>query len=269
MFDIFGNSTIAPPVNWQPDASTRGTTDILSTCLITLGLCLWSALHLNIPQHGKSSRQKWYKCGWLVLGLLAPEMVAYAAWVQLRAARTLNSRMKLVLGEAPSCSLRDKFWRLLHAGKDGRCKSTSGRDEEEGNYTDQHNESQTDEENMGPRQFNVVGGDQTPRTASYEIRPRAGDGPEASHDSVAIDPKLNSSKIAFVGYRHRLVDQDGDNKRCVSCGSETRHQITVDDADTELHDEHGRPSHRQPGSAESTILPNGKGVSRSDVTLGL
>lgn len=258
MFDIFGNGTIAPPVNWQPDASTRGTTDILSTCLITLGLCLWSALHLNIPQHGKSSRQKWYKCGWLVLGLLAPEMVAFAAWVQLRAARRLDKRMKRLLGEAPSPSHRDKFWRLLHAGKDGRCKSTSGRDEEEGKYTEQHNESQTDEKNVGSRQFNVAGGNQPPGTASYETRPRAEDGPEASHDSVTMDPKLTSSNIAFVGNRHRLVDQDRDDESCVSYGSETRHQTTVDEADTELHEEYGHSSHRQPESAEPTTLPDGK-----------
>lgn len=258
MFDIFGNGTIAPPVNWQPNASTRGTADVLSTCLITLGLCLWSALHLNIPQHGKSSRQKWYKCGWLVLGLLAPEMLAYAAWVQLRAARRLDNRMKMVLGEAPSSSLRDKFWRLLRTGQNGRCKSTSGQDPEEGTYTEQHDESQTGEEYMRPRQLNVAREDQPPGTASHETRPRAEDGPEASHDSVVMDPKLDSSKIAFAGNRHQLVDQDGDNKRCVSCGSETRHQITVDQADTELREEHGRPSHRQPGSAEPTTLPDGE-----------
>ena len=156
MFDIFGNGTTAPPVNWRPDASTRGTTEILSTCLITLGLCLWSALHLNIPQHGKSSQQKCYKCGWLLVGLFAPEIVAFTAWAQLRAARRLDNEMKQLLGEPPSLSLRDKFWRLLRVGRNGQCRSTSGRDSEEGNYTEQHNESQTDEEDMGSRQFNVA-----------------------------------------------------------------------------------------------------------------
>ena len=258
MFHIFGNGTIAPPINWQPNASTRGTTDILSTCLITLGLCLWSALHLNIPQHGKSSQQKWYKCGWLVLGLLAPEMVAFAAWVQLRAARRLDKRMKQLLGEASSSSLRDKFRRLLRAEWNGRFKSTSGRDSEQGNHTEQHDELQTGEENLRPGHLNVAAGDQPPGTASHETRPRADKGSQASHDSVMMEPDLNSLKISFAANRHRLVDQDRDNERCVSCGSETRHQITADEADTELREEHGRPSHRQPGSAEPTTLPDGK-----------
>ena len=256
MFDLFGNGTIAPPVNWQPDASTRGTTDVLSTCLLTLGLCLWSALHLNIPQHGKSSQQKWHKCGWLVLGLLAPEMVAFAAWVQLRAAKMLDNHMKQLLGEAPSTSLRDKFWRL-RAEWNGRFKSTSGRDVEQENHTEQHDGLQTGEENMRPLHLNVAGGDQPPGTASHETRPRAEDGSEASHDSVTMDPKLNSSKSSFAA-RYRLVDQDRDNERCVLCRSETRHQITIDEADTELREEYGRPSHRQPGSAEPTTLPDGK-----------
>ena len=191
------------------------------------------------------------------MGLLAPEMVAYAAWVQLRAARRLDKKMKRLLGEAPTRSLRDKFWRLLRAGKDVRCKSTSGRDEE-GNYTEQHNESQTYEENMGSRQFNVARGDQPPGTATYETRPRDEDGPETSHDSVTMDPKLTSPKIAFAGNRHRLVDQHRNDESCVSYGSETRHQTTVDEADTELHEEYGGSSHCQPESARPTTLPDGK-----------
>ena len=185
-------------------------------------------------------------------------MVAFAAWVQLRAARRLDNRMKQLLGEAPSSSLRDKCWRLLRAEWNGRFKSTSGRDSEEGNYTEQRNESQTDKEDMGPRQFNVAGGDQPLGTASHETRPRIEDGSEASHDSVIIDPKLNSSKSSFAGNRHRLVDQDRDTERCVSCGSETRHQMKIDEADTELREEYGRLSHRQPEIAEPTTLPNGK-----------
>ncbi len=257
MFDIFGNDTTAPPVNWQPNASTRGTTDILSTCLITLGLCLWSALHLNIPQHGQSSQQKWYRCGWLVLGLLAPEMVAYAAWAQLRAARKLDNEMKQLLGEAPNSSLRDKFWRLLRAERHGRFKSTAGRDPEEGNYTAPRDESRTGEENLRPPQLEVARRDQPAGATSHEVRPRADDGPEGSHYSVII-PKLNPSKVALAGNRHQLVDEDRDSTRRVSCGSEARQQTKVDEVDTELREEYGGPSHCQPERAGPTTLPNGK-----------
>ena len=236
MFDIFGNGTIPPPVNWEPDASTRGTADILSTCLITLGLCLWSALHLSIPQHGKSSQQKWYKCGWLVLGLFAPELVAYTAWAQLRAARKLDNKIEQLLGEPPNSSVR--------AERNGQLKSTSGRDLEEANSTEQHDESQTGQENVRLRQLNVARENQPPGTGR-ETRP---DGPGGSHCPVVMDPTLNSPKTAVAGNRHQLVNENGDNQGFVSGGSETRHHIKVDEADTELRKESSKP----------TTLPDGK-----------
>lgn len=67
-----------------------------------MGLCLWTALHLNIPQHGKSSVQRWRKLRWLIMGLLAPELVAYTAWYQRRAASRLTGIMKIILKIKPS-----------------------------------------------------------------------------------------------------------------------------------------------------------------------
>ena len=185
-------------------------------------------------------------------------MIAYTAWAQLRAARKLDHEMKQFLGEAPNSSLGDKFWRLLRAERHGRFKSTSGRNPEEGNYTAPFDESQTGEENMRPPQLKVARRDQPAWAMSHEVRPRADDGPEGSHYSVNMDPELNSSKIAVAGNRHQQVDQDRDNERCVSCGSETRHQTRVDKADTELREEYDGSIHRQPESAESTTLPDRK-----------
>jgi hypothetical protein len=74
--------------SWEPPPSKRGSFQILSSCLITLGLCIWTALHLNVPEHdngpkrsswdprGWIGKQQWRKVGWLVLGMLAPEMVS-------------------------------------------------------------------------------------------------------------------------------------------------------------------------------------------------
>ena len=250
MFDIFGNGTIPPPVNWEPDASTRGTSDILSACLITLGLCLWSALHLSIPRHGKSSQQKWYKCGWLALGLFAPEMVAYTAWAQRRAARKLHNTMKQLLGEAPKSSHRVE--------SHGRSKSTSGRDPELGDYTEQNDESQTGEESMRAHQLNVATGDQPPGIVSHETGPRADDSPARSQYTGIIDPKLNSLKIAVAGDRYQLADEHRVNESFVSCGSEIRYHIEVDGVDTELREEYSGPSPRQSENKEPTTLADEK-----------
>ncbi|KAI4190178.1 MAG: hypothetical protein LQ346_004963, partial [Caloplaca aetnensis] len=77
---FFGDGTNV--VLWKANSDTRGTFDILSTCLITLLLCVWTAVHLNISPPGRFWEPKVRKVAWLVLALLAPEVVAYTAWEQ-------------------------------------------------------------------------------------------------------------------------------------------------------------------------------------------
>ncbi|KAF1962972.1 hypothetical protein CC80DRAFT_398555 [Byssothecium circinans] len=73
-------STVATnqTTGWHPEPTFRGTFSILSTCLITMALCIWTAVHLNIPEPGQSgffTRQLQRRLLWLVMGLLAPEIV--------------------------------------------------------------------------------------------------------------------------------------------------------------------------------------------------
>lgn len=111
---FFGNETIVPPVNWQPEPNVRGTWSIISSCLLTLSLCLWTALHLNIPEHNGNQYQRVRKFGWLLIGLLAPEMVACMALIQRRSALRITRALRAKFGEKPE--LRWKWlrssWRL-------------------------------------------------------------------------------------------------------------------------------------------------------------
>ena len=75
---LFGNGTNL--VHWKPNPNTRGTSDILSTCIITMLLCVWTAVHLNVSPPGSVWVPRLRKVGWLVLALLAPEMIAFTAW---------------------------------------------------------------------------------------------------------------------------------------------------------------------------------------------
>lgn len=82
VFNIFANTT--DTVSWVANPHTRGTSNILQSCLITTSLCVWTAVHLNIPEQDDPSflwisYQTWRKLGWLIIGLLAPEMLVYAA----------------------------------------------------------------------------------------------------------------------------------------------------------------------------------------------
>ena len=74
MWSPLSNDALSP-ATWRPEPDGRGHYSILATCFITLSLCIWSALHLNIPEHNKSGSQKWRKLKWLVIGLVAPEFV--------------------------------------------------------------------------------------------------------------------------------------------------------------------------------------------------
>ena len=71
--DLQSNQT----TKWKAEPNFRGTYTILSSCLITMTLCVWTAVHLNLPEHKKASQQKWRKLNWLMIGLLAPEMVIF------------------------------------------------------------------------------------------------------------------------------------------------------------------------------------------------
>jgi hypothetical protein len=90
MFTPFGNHATNTSATWYPEPRGRGTFSILSTCLTTMILCVWTAVHLNIPEPNGGTKQSLLrKPGWLLMALLAPEIVAWNAWGQRRIAREL------------------------------------------------------------------------------------------------------------------------------------------------------------------------------------
>jgi hypothetical protein len=94
MISPFGNVTVLPEAKWHPEPTIRGTSSILSSCLITMALCTWTALHLNVPQHKNESRQVYRKMLWLALGLFAPEVVVWNAWKQRSKTKVLSRGMR-------------------------------------------------------------------------------------------------------------------------------------------------------------------------------
>ncbi|KAN0076544.1 hypothetical protein V8E54_006686 [Elaphomyces granulatus] len=61
---------------WISEPSGRGTASVLYTCLITIFLCVWSAMHINIPERNKSKTESFfYKVKIAVLAIIAPEFV--------------------------------------------------------------------------------------------------------------------------------------------------------------------------------------------------
>ena len=84
-------------VNYVTAPNTRGTLQILWSCLGTLVLCTWTVQHLNIPQQSvpqttvqSLTRRVWRftrKLKWMLLTLIAPKYVLGKAFSDLLSAR--------------------------------------------------------------------------------------------------------------------------------------------------------------------------------------
>ena len=83
---------------WVSEPSnSRGTFTIVSSCITTLILCVYSAVHLNVPCHNDSELRRWLRTTkWVILGILGPELVVFVAWRQYVSATTLERAVKQV-----------------------------------------------------------------------------------------------------------------------------------------------------------------------------
>jgi hypothetical protein len=64
-------------LSWRPEPTTRGTWSLISSCIATIGLCVWTAVHLNVPEHGRTGKHVWRKVKWVIISLIAPEIVRF------------------------------------------------------------------------------------------------------------------------------------------------------------------------------------------------
>lgn len=61
---------------WIHQPNTRGTIDIIETCLITIFLCTWTVLCLNVPSKGEPKTRIFFRrLRWMALAISGPEFV--------------------------------------------------------------------------------------------------------------------------------------------------------------------------------------------------
>lgn len=85
-------------VGWVADPNGRGTFTLFTSCLLTLVLCVWSAIQLDVPPPKTSRVRLWLLyLKWSILGVLGPELFVYVAWRQLNSARTLKREVREAL----------------------------------------------------------------------------------------------------------------------------------------------------------------------------
>jgi hypothetical protein len=121
VFNIFANTT--DTLSWIPNPNTRGTSNILQSCLTKTSLCVSTAVHLYIPEHDDPpflwlSYQSRRKLGWLIIGLLASEMLVYPAWYHRSETKKFMEEYNRKFGWTPPPGL---------FAKGGKCHRTSRR----------------------------------------------------------------------------------------------------------------------------------------------
>jgi hypothetical protein len=83
---------------WVPGPQYRGTWGVLYSCTLTLGLCVYTAIHLNIPAYGESRFSIYRrKTKWVLITLIAPEFVLYTAWWQWNRARQTSLALNKIV----------------------------------------------------------------------------------------------------------------------------------------------------------------------------
>ena len=116
MASIFNGHGSNDTITWQPEPATRGTFNLLSGCIITLLLCVWSSVHLNLPRNDRGFEQKYLRrLAWIAGALLAPDFLIWTAWNQRKMAKkismeaneTFKSRSRLTVLYLNSSSFDD------------------------------------------------------------------------------------------------------------------------------------------------------------------
>ncbi|RPA85961.1 hypothetical protein BJ508DRAFT_158385 [Ascobolus immersus RN42] len=74
-------------ISWKPSPNERGTMEILTSCLITLSICVWTSIHLNVVSNPTTARLFLFRFGWMLVGIFAPEVTFWLAYQQWRNAR--------------------------------------------------------------------------------------------------------------------------------------------------------------------------------------
>ena len=90
-----GSDNSSVTIGWVSDPDGRGTFTILSSCVLTLSLCVYTAIHLNVRPYHQKELQAWIETTkWVIMGVLGPELLVFVAWRQYLSAIALDRIIK-------------------------------------------------------------------------------------------------------------------------------------------------------------------------------
>jgi hypothetical protein len=111
-----GTANNSDTVGFVKEENQRDTISLLISCFATLFLCVYSAVHLNVPRKAERNYRKLLReLQWCVLGLFAPELKLYTAWRQLASARQLRLEVEQTKSEGPvETGSNEKVLHMMH-----------------------------------------------------------------------------------------------------------------------------------------------------------
>lgn len=111
MAHLFDQPNTNETIKWKGDSDVRGSFSILSTCVITLLLGVYSAVHLNLPGNPRSLTEAFLRrMAWVVLSLFAPEVLVLVAWSQLQAAKRVHVKVHEVFDQTSPSQVCSQKW---------------------------------------------------------------------------------------------------------------------------------------------------------------
>ena len=86
--------------SWVLEPDGRGSWSILYSCTFTLALCVWTAIHPNLPRLGMTKLAEFaLRSRWVFLSIFAPEIGVLTAFKQYRMSKTLTSELSRLKAE--------------------------------------------------------------------------------------------------------------------------------------------------------------------------
>jgi hypothetical protein len=85
------NATQSSEPSWKEGPKERGTSELIFSCLATLFLCVWTAVHLNTRPNESEIQGIGRRMVWMAIAAVAPEYVLYCAFDQWSTARDLRN----------------------------------------------------------------------------------------------------------------------------------------------------------------------------------
>jgi|SRR5690242_935390 len=81
-------------VGWAPEPQARGTVGLIWSCLATIFLCTWNAVHPNLPgMNDNAWRIFGRRVVFMLIALVAPEFICAAASEELRSAWAVQAQV--------------------------------------------------------------------------------------------------------------------------------------------------------------------------------